>query len=452
MSGTGRRIFLLHALSALFSALLLVGLVHGGVTRLLEGQTADVVEAELRGLVDEYALGGPSFLRDAIARRSSTDGQSDHVYLLISRSGRPIAGNLSQFPAIETDGRWQRVELLRTDLDRSVWVGGRAFTLDNGGRLFVGRDLREQREFRSLLMLLSVGLLIVFLATGSVGGFMVSRSILSRVRQIEGVAAGIRAGDLSRRAPETGGDDEFDRLASSLNQMLRANESLIDELRTVTDSLSHDMRTPLARAQTLIEQMDLDSSVDERVQIRDSALEELAHIQAVFTSLIDLSRLESGVSNDQFEAFDLAALTHGVAELYRPSIEDQGLTLSVESADAIAVVGHEQFLARALSNLLDNSMKFSPRGGDITIYLSDLGETVDLVVRDDGPGISDLDWPTALSRFGRLDTARTSPGSGLGLSLVATIMRIHGAEIVRDWSTGRFGVRMIFRNRPAEAG
>ncbi|MEM7237439.1 MAG: HAMP domain-containing sensor histidine kinase [Pseudomonadota bacterium] len=444
IGGTGRRIFLLHAFSAFLSALLVIGLVYGGVMQLLEDQTSDVVEAELRGLVDEFATGGSAALRSAIARRSASDGQSDGVYLFVTRSGQPIAGNLSRFPQVPADGSWQLLELLRTDLDRSVWVGGRAFTLNTGSRVFVGRDLREQREFRGLLLRLSIGLLILFLLTGSVGGYGVSRSILRRVREIEVVAAGVRDGDLSKRAVDRGTGDEFDSLSRSLNAMLSSNETLIAELRAVTDSLSHDLRTPLARAQALIEQIPADPADPDAASRRDQAIGEIAHVQSVFSSLIDLSRLESGVLNDQLEQLDLVELVNGLADLYRPMIEEQGLEFSVLAEGAVPRIGHAQFLARALANLLDNAIKFSPAGGTIEIAVDHSADAIDLTVSDHGPGIAPEDWTAALGRFGRLDAARSVPGSGLGLSLVETIARLHGASLMSDRVDGVFTIRLRF--------
>jgi signal transduction histidine kinase len=436
------RIFLLHLAASFLSAAVILAVVYFGAMRLLEGQTAAVVEAELSGLVDEYNSGGQFALRNAIARRTASRDDASAVYLFATGLGAPIAGNLSEWPAVALDGRWRRVELIRTDIARRVLVGGRAFALPGGSKLFVGRDLQEQREFQRILSLSSGALLVLFLLSGTLVGFAVSRTVLRRVDDISKAASEISAGDLSRRAPVTGANDEFDRLAGSLNEMLSKNEALISELRIVTDSLAHDLRTPLSRLRARLEAAA--ESPERRMAQIDEAISDADYIQSVFGALIDIARAEAGIAREQFERIDLSEIVRDAADLYAPLIEEKDGRIEVDADQPTITIGHRQFIARAVANLLDNAVKYSPQGGVITASTRiERGRAI-IEIRDQGPGVSAADWPVAIRRFGRLQEERNSPGAGLGLSLVATVARMHSAELRRCDAASGLCVSMEF--------
>lgn len=443
------RLFFLHLAASFISAAVILGGVYAGVTRLLEAQIASVVEAELRGLVDDYREGGQFAIRAAIARRTQSREDDDAVYLYATGLGVPLAGNLSAWPDIPLDGRWRKVTLVRTDIARKVLVGGRAFSLSGGARLFVGRDLRAQREFREILMLASGALLVFFLASGTFGGLAVSRTVLKRVKEIEEAAQDIVAGDLSRRAPVSGAGDEFDRLAISLNAMLERNEALVDQLRTVTDSLAHDLRTPLARLRTKLETAARE--MEERhadATPLEEALAEADYMQSVFSALIDIARAEAGLARDQFELVDLGAIVRDAADLYSALAEERSQSVEIDAPQPIFTKGHAQFLARAAANLLDNAVKFSPDGALIRARAYEEDGRAVLEICDQGPGVAESDWPAATRRFGRLQKERAAPGAGLGLSLVATVAEMHGAELRRRDNAPGLCVSMVF---PREA-
>ena len=442
------RLLLLYLVASFISAAVALAIVYAGVTRLLEAQTSSVVGAELRGLVDDYRDGGQFALRAAIMRRTASREDDEAVYLYATATGVPLSGNLSSWPDVPLDGRWRKVTLVRTDVKKRVLVGGRAFALPGGSRLFVGRDLRAQRQFEGILTITLLALLIFFLLAGSFAGLAVSRTVLRRVKDIEEAAGDIVAGDLSRRAPVSGADDEFDRLAVSLNAMLSRNEALVDELRTVTDSLAHDLRTPLARLRTKLETAA--ASLDDGKMspaLIDDALAEADYMQSVFTALIDIARAEAGIAHDQFEPVDLSAIIRGAVDLYQPVAEERGQTLLVD-ADAPAMTnGHAQFLARAASNLIDNAVKFSPSGSTVRARAYYEGERAVLEVCDRGPGIADADWADATRRFGRLEKARSTPGAGLGLGLVATVAKMHGAELRHSDNAPGLCISIVFPKR-----
>ena len=427
-----RRLFALHVIASLLASAMVLGVVYIGTMRLLENQTAQAVDAELNGLVRDYIEGGQFALRSDIADRSTSRANADSLYLYATSDGHPITGNLSGWPDVPMDGSWQTIRLMRTDIDKNVLVGLRAITLPGGARLMVGRDLRSQREFRDILKYASWALLASFLVFGSLGGMFVTRSILKRVSEIQQAAAETAGGDLSRRVPLRGSGDEFDRLAEALNDMLSKNEALVTELQMVTDSLSHDLRTPLARLRNTLETaLALPADADTTDAIAD-ALSEADYVHQVFTDLLDIARVDANLAQSQIEPLDLSKIVTDAVELYSPLVEDKSQILSADITPHVMIEGHKQFLARAVSNLLDNAVKFTPSGGEISVSLTPKGNSARLTISDTGPGISAEDWPKALQRMGRLERERTSPGAGLGLSLVAKVAALHGTQLVRQ--------------------
>ena len=426
-----RRLFILHIIASLVASAMVLGAVYVGTMRLLENQIAQEVDAELTGLVRDYLEGGQFNLRFNISDRSTSRSNADSLYLYATADGHPIAGNLSNWPKVPMDGSWQTIRLLRTDIDKTVLVGLRAITLPSGARLMVGRDLRGQREFRNILKNASWALLAAFLVFGSLGGLFVTRSILKRVSEIQQAAAEIAGGDLSRRVPLRGSGDEFDRLAGALNDMLSKNETLVTELQMVTDSLSHDLRTPLARLRNRLESVLVNTPDADTSDAIAEALSEADYVHQVFTDLLDIARVEANLAQSQIEPLNLSKIVADAVELYTPLADDKNQTVQTEIDPDVMIQGHQQFLARAVSNLLDNAIKFTPPGGKITVSLQPDGPTARLTIADTGPGISAEDWPIALQRMGRLERERTSPGAGLGLSLVAKVAALHGTKLER---------------------
>ena len=439
-----RRLFALHLIATLLAAAVVLGGVYLGTMRLLENQTSQTVEAELGGLVNDYIDGGQFALRSAIALRSTSRADADSVYLFATADGYPVAGNLSSWPDVALDGSWQTIRLRRTDIDQTVLVGLRAIALPGGARLLVGRDLRGQREFRKILKYASLALMFSFLVFGTFGGLFVSRSILKRVGEIQQVASETAQGDLSKRVPLRGTGDEFDRLAEALNDMMSKNEALVTELQMVTDSLAHDLRTPLARLRNQLEEALVISDGETKDRMIADALAEADYVHQVFSDLLDIARVDANLALSQIAPLDLSRIVMNAVELYTPLAEEKQQKLVSQIAENIRIKGHEQFLARAISNLLDNAIKFTPENGTIRVSLDRDGRNATLRISDSGPGISETDWPRAIRRMERLEAERSTPGSGLGLSLAAKVATLHGTKLVRNDSETGLTISMTF--------
>ncbi|MEQ8355845.1 MAG: HAMP domain-containing sensor histidine kinase [Kiloniellaceae bacterium] len=444
------RIALLYLLLLGVTLLALMGFVYWSTAGLIERQTDETIQSEIRGLAEQYRNEGLGRLVEVIHERSGPGGAAENVYLLASPSFQPLAGNLTSWPgdAVGVDG-WMEVRLGRRDDpsgDLHI-VRGRAFDLAGGYHLFVGRDTVERGNFRDTVVGALAWALLPALGLGLIGGALIGRYSLRRVDAVRAAGADIVGGDLSRRVPLTGSGDEFDRLAATINEMLTRIETLMAGMRLVTDSLAHDLRSPLTRARSSIEMaLRRDEDSDTYRRALEQTATELETILRTFDSLINIAQAETGVNRLPFDDVDLSALAGDLQEVYQPIAEEAGLDLVCEIAPNIAVEGHRQLLAQALANLLDNAVKYSPPSGRITFTLVCGGaSTAVLSIADSGPGIPPEARGRVLERFVRLDDSRGTPGSGLGLSLVAAVAKLHGTDLTLGDNGPGLNVSLTFR-------
>lgn len=413
-------------LSTLLTATVLA-LVYVTANRSIEGETRSVVSAELTGLADEYERRGLIGLLTAIERRLPSASERDALYLLTDRFGAKLAGNLKQWPEdIAAGSGWVDLELRRDDNDQLVPISAASIRLPGGERLLVGRDAVAREQFDRVL-LRSVGIaLAIALVLSVLTGWLFTRLVFSRLSDIASTAENIVSGDLSRRMPLRGTGDEFDQVAGTLNTMLDRIEELVNNLRTTSNSIAHDLRSPLSRLKQRVEALsDPEKTDHEREVDVIRAGMEIDHVLRVLGQLTEISRAEAGVGREQFEPVDLQQLVADVVELYDPVAVDQGIRLEV-TGSAQPIPGHRPLLSQALSNLLENAMRYAPTDSTVTINLHDEGRFSCLSVRDRGPGVPPEDLPRLQMPFVTLDPARTERNAGLGLALVAAISHMHG--------------------------
>jgi len=268
------------------------------------------------------------------------------------------------------------------------------------------------------------------LVFGLGGGALMSRNALRRLDTINRTSAEIIAGDFSRRIPITAADDEFDFLAENLNRMLERTERLMKGMREVVDSVAHDLRTPLNRLRNRLEEMQRRADPDSpHLEDIEAAIAETDRLIGTFNALLLIAQADSGILRGSMAPMDLSAVAADVAELYEPLAEEKDIALSVVPSGVITVEGNRSLISQALANLIDNAIKYTPADGRIAVAVSETPEGVDLAVADSGPGIPPQDRARVLDRFVRLETSRNSPGTGLGLSLVAAVARLHDATL-----------------------
>jgi len=258
--------------------------------------------------------------------------------------------------------------------------------------------------------------------------FMSGR-LARRVAQMTAAISDIVAGRLERRLAVTPAGDEFDQLAAQVNHMLDRLENLIATVRHVSDNVAHDLRTPLTRLRNRIELASRTAPADLATDL-ETAVAEADALLATFTSLLRIARIESGSYDARTDALDLGALVSDAADFYRDLAQDKALELQVDASQAVTVQGDRNLLFQAVTNLLDNALKYTPRGGRVRVVLSQFDGRAVIEIRDNGPGIPAAERGRVTDRFARLDQSRSEPGSGLGLSLVKAIAELHRGELV----------------------
>jgi signal transduction histidine kinase len=451
----GRRLVRTHAfrLAALYflvfaaSVLGVLLFVYWTSSNFVERQTEATLDAEITGLAEQYAQRGLSGLIQVVAARSAGDRGDGMVYLVTDPDGKPLVGNIAAWPADAlTHSGWLSFGLERNINGHTEThpARGRLFVIPGGYRLLVGRDISDAAAFRGQVRAALLWAGLIALCVGLVGGTVMSRNLLRRVEQVNRTSERVMTGNLSDRVPLRGTSDEFDQLAANLNRMLDQIERLMTAMREVTDDVAHDLKTPLSRLRGRLERAlaepNADSGQSEAIR---AAIDEADRLLVTFNALLSIAALESGAHSDRAELMDLSEIAQAAAELYGPVAEESGFTLTVVAQPGVNILGDRHLLSQALANLLDNALKYAGRGEiQIRVFHHD-GQAV-LEVADRGPGIPEADRDTVLDRFVRLEPSRTTPGNGLGLSLVRAIVRRHSGFVVLGDNQPGLRVRLRF--------
>lgn len=408
--------------------------IYSATLGYLDTQTNAIIEAEISGLRETYERSGLGGLRDVIQERAARDYEQERrsFYLLANPIGEPVAGNLRAWPIGANDALGQWVDFVQSGSDTPV----RALLLQVGPyRLLVGRDIRELTAIRQVLRSASIYGISLTLALALVGGLLLAISAERRLAEINRTTRQIMAGDLSRRAPLKGSDDEHDELAQNINTMLDQIENLLEGMRHVGDSVAHDLRGPITRLRNRLETV----AAAEKPSRDDLAdcVAQLDQVLATFNALLRIARVESGAYRSAFTTVDLKPIVQDVCELYQAAAEERHVTLRGDAAESVEVFGDRELLAQVLTNLVDNAVKYTPPGGVVRIELARSGDRAQVRVADSGSGIPLEDRSRVLQRFTRLDRARSQPGNGLGLALVnAVTLQHHGRLSLGDNGPG----------------
>ncbi len=441
------RIAIVYSILFALGAVALLGGVYFAVSRVIDGSTDNLIEAEVQGLREQVLVLSRSDFIELIEQRSQDQDVRGAVYLMVDPQLRPVAGNLPQWPKIAAnEGKWIqfKVAVPYGDQTRIHEVRAQRFPLPGGYRMLVGHDVQERQDVKNVTMRGLVAAVVLTMLLGLGGGFWMGRRILKQARAISAVATQIMRGDLSQRLPVRDADDELNTLAREINGMLDKIEQLTLGMRTVLDSAAHDLRTPLNRLQSIAEaaMVQLDPVSPER-RVLEGVTSEVDRMRGTLDALLRIALAETGTVAR--EAVDLSELVASMVELYAPVSEERGIRLESAVAAGAQVQGSRQLLAQALANLLDNAIKFTPQGGHIRVLLRSENGRPEVIVEDDGPGIPADKRELVLGRRVRLDEARKLPGSGLGLSLVAAVTKLHGARLVLDDAGPGLRVALKFR-------
>jgi signal transduction histidine kinase len=414
------------------SVLLLLGFIYWSTVSYMSKQTDATIEAEITGLAEQYREGGLNDLVNTIKQRVKRDPDSSSIYLFATSSYKPLTGNINTWPDAEPDDDgWLNFELKDIRADGKIFQArARPFVLQGGLHLLVGRDIRELRATQKLIINALVWGMVLTLVLALAGGVIMSRSMLRRIERINQASREIMAGDLQRRVETGGSKDEFDQLAVNLNAMLDEIERLMAGIRHVTDNVAHDLRTPLTRLRTRLELLRnrLDTGSSDYEYVEDS-IGDADQLLATFGALLRIARIEAGDLRENFSDVDLAALARDAAELYDAVAEEKQITIDIQIEASPVIQGDRDLLFQATINLLDNAIKYSPKEGSIELRVTDHEDKPAISVSDSGPGIPAVEHDKILQRFYRMDSSRSQPGSGLGLSLVAAVAEMHKAKL-----------------------
>jgi len=378
----------------------------------------------------------------AMARALDHRNRNEHgafEYTVFDNEGQRIGG-ATLLAASDLPGPGYAVRTV-ADTDYEILVQ----PMSVGGLLVIYENLADRRAFHRAILASVGATLVASLAIVAVASLWLGRLLVRRAEGVALAAERIAAGDLSARAPIAGAKDVFDELAGAVNTMLARIEELMTGMRTVTDSLSHDLRSPLTRLRgSLSRALDEDLSDDARLALIVEAQSQCEQVLATFSALLDIARAESGLSRDLMAPLDLTAMVRDLGELFEPVIEDAGQVLTVQAPDTpVTLLGHELILRQALGNLLHNAARHAGEGAGVGLSLEP-GETeIRLVVADTGPGVPADQRGRVVERFVRLDQTRSKPGSGLGLAIAVACAKLHGGRL--DLEDNHPGLRVVLR-------
>jgi signal transduction histidine kinase len=429
-------------LFAVFAASLL-GYFAWNTRRLITEQITTTVDAETGEVSEIYNHRGLRGLVFTVENRALRPGAN--LYLVTTPAGVAIAGNVGSLaPGVMGSVGWSETAYRR--LDDQDAGDHRALVLvtelSSGFRLLIGRDLEERRRLFGIVAQAAQWSILVVVVLGIGGGIFVARRVLRRIDAMTGTTQRIMAGDLTGRLPVGRSGDELDRLASNLNAMLERIEALMTGLKEVSDNIAHDLKTPLTRLRNRAEEaLAKSASESEYRAALERTIEESDALIRTFNALLMIARAESGQARGNMDDFDAADVASGIHELYEPLAEEDGMTLRLKTA-AAPLHGNRELIGQALANLVENAIKYGkppqPAASGAVVSLDSKqiliearreGDSVLLSVTDRGPGIPEGDRKHAVERFVRLDTSRSQPGSGLGLSLASAVATLHGGEL-----------------------
>ncbi len=434
------RLTLLYAALFGISVVILLGVIYGATGVYMSNSLDAAVDSDITELEDSLQVAGNEALIEQVKERVRQTPHGPMYYLLQDPKQKVVAGNMPPFHGDE--GRFD----LKVPKPNSPSVAVRAhgITLPDHEYLMVGVDALPRREMQKLILRVFGWSSAITLVLAFAGGALMSGGLLRRIETISRTARDIMAGDFSRRIPVRGTGDEFDHLVRSLNAMLERNEAAMESVRQVSNDIAHDLRTPLTR---LRQRLDLAQrrarSVEEWRRAAEGCISDMDAILETFGGLLRIAQIESGMPTRRFTKVDLSELLRTVIEVYQPMAEEKEQPFTADIASGLTVWGNRELLTQMIANVIENAMKHSPKGASIDLVTSESPSTIAVAVSDSGPGIQAEERARVFQRFYRLERSRSTPGSGLGLSLVEAIAALH--QIGIELTDNGPGLRVTLR-------
>jgi signal transduction histidine kinase len=435
------------AYAALFSlsALILFILVYSGTSQYMRAELNTAIASDLTELDEIFKTQGTNSLVREIQTRMRQADNADMVYMLQDPQGVVMAGNMPPQPLSIGPSKFEVPVYTPDGKERTVHAHG--IVLPDGQHLTVGVDTSSLHEMRSVILRAFAFSFGITLLLAFFGGAMMSRNLLLHVERISQTGREIMGGNLSLRIPLRGVDDEFDHLATSLNLMLDQTERLVESIRQVSNDIAHDLRTPLTRMRQRLERTQRSEQSVERLRTAiDRSIVDADGILETFGALLRIAQIESATSRKEITQVDLSEALQTVVEIHQPTADEKRQHLKARIAPNLRVLGDRELITQMVSNLLENAIRHSPERASISLTGSNGAGGVEVVIADTGPGIPETERGKVFRRFYRLESSRSTPGSGLGLSLVAAVAERHNATVQLDDNNPGLRVRLRFSN------
>ncbi|MGB5761974.1 MAG: ATP-binding protein [Sedimenticolaceae bacterium] len=429
-----------------------LAILYWATSRYIDAQIEAGLQHHLEALTDLFEAEGKAGLVAALkANELKAETESHRFLLYVDKSGHRIAGDLKGWPpSARLDGQvkniWIEDDLIpRRIEDHDGYWPSIATTFPDGSRLLIAQSVQNAEDLQEFVLAVLLGTLLTIIGLTLILGWRMGRQMLARIDQVNATAGRILGGNLDRRIPVTGVGDEFDELAQNLNAMLDHINRLIRSMRQVTDNVAHDLRRPLTRLRnrldvTLLEPRD-SANYRESLEETRSDIEE---VLKTFNALLEIAQAESGHFRGEMETLDLSALARELGDMYADLFDETSQHLDMAIEPKLCVKGNRHLLAQLISNLLENAHKYAGDTARVELRLQRQSDEAVLTIADNGPGIPKDRMKDVLQRFVRLDTARSTAGNGLGLSLVQAVAEFHHAKLLLRNNSPGLAVSLSF--------
>ncbi len=448
LSTTAFRLSLIYALLFSLVASIALGMAYWLAASLVRQQTDERLQLETNVLLSQYYSGDFQDLTRMISHRKDKDATHIFVYALTNRRQHDFFADIphtgsslrSTFATLPLSVITQHLPVSSQELDTRVLIT----RLPHGYQLLVGTDLNDQERLLTHIARVLLAAITIIIAAAMLGGWWMGISVLKRVDKIHQTTKAIINGDLSQRMSVKGRETEFNRLAHVINDMLNRIEVLLTSMHDVTDNLAHDLRNPLNRLRHRLEAMRFQLPDKKVAAELNAAISDVDNLIATFNAILNIAQIKAEVRRDHWGNVDVTGMMEELAELYTVVAEDTGIEFDLYAERKLHLFADRQLLAQAITNLLDNAIKYTPNGGKIQLESYLKSGKLMIAVSDSGAGIPNTEHQRIFKRFVRLDNARNTPGSGLGLSLVKAVIDLHHAQInLKDNQPG-LRVELIF--------
>lgn len=417
--------------------------VYHRTNSLIRDRIVSRIDDRERNLLYGYRTGGIDGLVRSIATEEDTGILQGGVILLAGPSGERMIGNVVSWPpTLREPTSWREIRLYTQGMSRPALYAVRVIHFPSGHWLLFGTNLEARERTRASLAEALFAAFFIAIPAGLAAGFVLHRFTSRRVSAIGQIANRIAAGDFSQRLDTSGEGAAYEQLGNSINALLARIEVLVGEFRVVTDALAHDLRSPLMRIKAGLEKASRECEDDAAHDAFAAISKEIDGMMRLISSTLEIGRTEAGIGRENFTRFSLGDLIQGLCEMYQPLVEERGFEIDAKQAGEISFYGNRELIGQAMSNLIDNALKYSERGR-IELGVDETDFEIRLWVADNGPGIPKDSRDNAMKKYSRLDEARTMEGSGLGLPLARAVARLHAGEL--ELEDNGPGLRAVLR-------